>query len=121
MPYRDAAKHRMLNHLAGRPESGGPITQASLHTAYPPSDANEIAGGSPAYARKALVFTNAGVEVAGRIDHESVVFDVPASTVTAVAYRAADGTIMADVDTPEVVYATQDTHELTNASYMGIT
>ena len=121
MPYTDAAKHRMLDHLAGNVESGGPVTQASLHTAYPPSDVNEISGGAPAYARKALSFTAAGVEAAGRVDHAQVAFDVPSGvTVAAVAYRAADGTIMADADVTDEAFSQQGTYTLTDASYLDL-
>lgn len=117
MPYRDAAKHRMLNHLVGNSATGGPITQASLHTAFPPTDGNEIAGGSPAYARKALTFEAvAGTETAGSVDvTNQPTFDVPGgTTVGAVAFRAADGTIMADQDVVDEVYASQGTYQLTD-------
>lgn len=120
MPYTDAAKHRMLNHLVGNAATGNPVTQASLHSAYPPTDVNEIAGG--AYARKALAFTAAGVEAAGRVDHGAVTFDVPAgATVAAVAYRTSDATgaaIMAQADVPDETYNQAGTYELTAASYL---
>lgn len=108
----------MLNHLVGNAATGGPITQASLHSAFPPSDANELAGGAPAYARKALAFeADAGTETAGSVDvSNQPVFDIPAgATVGAAAFRAADGTIMADADLTDEVYAAQGTYTLTDA------
>jgi hypothetical protein len=52
---------------------------ASLHTAYPgDAGTSEVAGGSPAYARKALTWNAAS---GGAIDDSNVpVFDVPAAT-----------------------------------------
>ena len=107
----------MLNHLAGNAATAGPITQASLHTAYPPSDANELSGGSPAYARKALTFeAAAGTESAGSLDvTNQPVFDIPpATTVSSVAYRAADGTILADADLTDEAFVLQGTYTLTD-------
>ena len=83
MPLTNAAKHRALNHLVGNAVTGSPITHASAHSGYPStSGANEITGGSPLYARKALTFEAvAGTETAGSIDvTSSPVFDIPAST-----------------------------------------
>jgi hypothetical protein len=51
---------------------------ASLHTADPGTTiSNEVTGGSPAYARKALSWTAGGSD---GIVTVSVTFDVPAST-----------------------------------------
>ena len=46
MKWVDSAKNTMLDAVA--PPYG------SLHTAYSATGANEVAGGSPAYARKPL-------------------------------------------------------------------
>lgn len=53
---------------------------ASLHTAYPgTTGANEVAGGAPAYARKAIVVNAAAG--GSRLLNAAVTFDVPACTV----------------------------------------
>lgn len=52
----------------------------SLHTADPgTTGANEVSGGSPAYARKALTWTSGSTGTAT----SSAVFDVPTSTTPA--------------------------------------
>lgn len=52
---------------------------ASLHTAYSTTGANEVTGGSPAYARKSATF---GAAASGaRASSNTPVFDVPATTV----------------------------------------
>lgn len=109
----------MLNHLAGRPEVASPITEMSIHSAYPPDDLNELSGGT--YARKAMTFTDAGVEASGRIDFEAMVFDIPAgSTVRAVAYRAADGTILLDDIVPEETYNQAGQYKVEADSYINL-
>jgi hypothetical protein len=50
----------------------------SLHTAFSLTGANEVAGGSPAYARKAVTFAAAGSRA--RATSTAPVFDVPAAT-----------------------------------------
>lgn len=67
-----AAKNTMLNALT--------VDTASLHTAFPGlTGANEVTGGTPAYARKAVVF---GAAAGGsRALTAAVSFDVPATTV----------------------------------------
>jgi hypothetical protein len=66
-----AAKNTMLNALT--------IDTASLHTAFPGlTGANEVSGGTPAYARKAVTF---GAAAGGsRALTAAVTFDVPATT-----------------------------------------
>lgn len=67
-----AAKNTMLNALT--------VDTASLHTAFPGlTGANEVSGGTPAYARKAVTF---GAAAGGsRSLSAAVTFDVPATTV----------------------------------------
>lgn len=125
MPFKNDGKHRMLNHLAGNAATGAPITHASLHTGFPATGANEVTGGTPAYARKAITFeAAAGTELAGSIDVTAApVFDVPAgTTVAAVGYWTAltAGTIMADADVTDEVFAAQGTYSLTDTD-MAIT
>jgi hypothetical protein len=72
MSLVNAAKNTMLNALN--------IDSASLHTAFPGlTGANEMTGGTPAYARKAVSFGAAAG--AARVLSAAVTFDVPASTV----------------------------------------
>lgn len=52
------------------------VTHLSLHSAYSATGANEIAGGSPAYARKAATFSAAAAE--SKALASAVTFDVPA-------------------------------------------
>ena len=72
MSITTAAKNTMLDALT--------VTQASLHSGFPGlTGANEISGGSPAYARKAITF---GAASGGtRTTSGSVNFDVPVTTV----------------------------------------
>jgi hypothetical protein len=87
-----AAKNTMLNALT--------VDTASLHTAFPGlTGANEVTGGSPAYARKAVTFASAAG--GSRALSAAVTFDVPATTVrwfgfwvsgTYVGYAANGGT-----------------------------
>jgi len=51
---------------------------ASLHTAYSATGANEVSGGSPAYAKKAITMAAGASEE--RAASSQPVFDVPAST-----------------------------------------
>lgn len=72
-PISTAGKNVMLDALVT------PAGFASLHSAYPgDTGANEISGGSPAYARKAKTW-NAAASAAVD-DSNAPVFDVPAST-----------------------------------------
>ena len=85
MPLYNPAKNAMLDHLAGL------AVFASLHSADPGSGgANELSGGSPVYARKAITWNAAS---AGNLDNDAnPVFDVPAgSTVAFFGLWSADG------------------------------
>lgn len=77
MPLSDAGKNLALNALKGTNPTT-PITHASLHNGIPDNTgSNEITGGSPAYARKAVAFNAAAT---GSMDKDATdpVFDVPA-------------------------------------------
>lgn len=78
MRFADLAVQRMLNALDESGGAGVGATHGSLHTAYSSTGANEVTGGSPAYARKAATWAAA----AGRskATSASMVFDVPAAT-----------------------------------------
>lgn len=73
MALSNAGKHVMLDALAGV------AVYASLHTASPgTTGANEVSGGSPAYARKSITWNAAS---GGALDNNAnPVFDVPGST-----------------------------------------
>lgn len=73
MPLTDEGKKRALAAL------GTAITHFSLHTAAPDaSGSNEVAGGTPAYARKAKTWNT---PASGSMDDSNTVtFDVPAAT-----------------------------------------
>ena len=72
MTYPVATKNAWLN--------GQAFDFASLHTAYPgTTGANEVVGGAPAYARKAITINAASG--GSRLLNAAVTFDVPASTV----------------------------------------
>lgn len=59
---------------------GQTFTDASLHTAWPgTTGANEVTGGAPVYARKAITINAASGGI--RALNASVAFDVPATTV----------------------------------------
>jgi hypothetical protein len=69
----------MLDAWAGT-ATGSPVTHASLHNNIPnDSGSNEIAGGTPAYARKAVSFSPASSGTVSK-DATDPVFDVPAGT-----------------------------------------
>jgi hypothetical protein len=71
MALHNNAKHAMLDHLATL------ATRLSLHSGDPGASgtANEITGGSPAYARQAIAWNAAA---AGSLDSSNVPeFDVP--------------------------------------------
>jgi hypothetical protein len=73
MGLSTAGRNQALNSWAAQAQ------YASLHTAYPGNNgANEVSGGSPAYARKAISWASAS---GGRVTQSgSVSFDVPGST-----------------------------------------
>ena len=91
-------------------------TYASLHTANPgDTGANEVSGGSPAYARKAI---NWNAATAGTIDDSTApVFDVPAGTTVAFAGlwdAATAGNFLGYADVTDEAFAAQGTYTLTD-------
>jgi hypothetical protein len=101
-----AAKNTMLDALT--------VTYASLHTADPgATGANEVAGGSPAYARKAVTFNAASG--AARALNATVQFDVPGSTtITHVGYwnAVSGGTFHGSDPVTNESYTGQGTYDL---------
>jgi len=113
MGYSTAAKNSMLDHL------GTEVVYASLHSADPgDSGTNEISGGSPAYARKAITWNAA---TGGSMDDSNTpVFDVPASTTVAfVGFWSAvsGGTFYGSADVTNEVFTAQGTYTLTDADF----
>lgn len=73
----DTAKNALLDSTAGTP--AWPPTHLSLHSGDPSTTgANELAGGAPAYARKAVTW--AAASAGSKAISAAVTFDVPAST-----------------------------------------
>lgn len=118
MPYTSEGKHMMLDKLTGVANAQGPITHAALHTAVPSTGTpNEVTGGSPAYARKAIAFAAAA---AGIADDTVVsrVFDVPAGvTVTHVGFWSAvtGGQCLGYAAVTNETFGAQGTYTLTDA------
>jgi hypothetical protein len=112
MAWTDYWKNQVLDRaLAG----GSAITvTASLHSASPGSTgANEITGGSPAYARKTLAWASAGATTAGaKNTNATVSFDVPACTVQFVGYWAGTNFLGYKAVDP-VTFTGQDVYALT--------
>jgi len=80
--YDPKAKNLMLDQL------GTVLTRLALHTGDPgaaDTAANEVTGGSPAYARKAIAWNAAGTPTPGSMDDSTngAVFDIPAGTTVA--------------------------------------
>ena len=81
MPLNNTAKNLMLTQLAGV------AGFMSLHTGYPATGGNEIAGGSPAYARKPITW---GAAANGAIAATNQpVFDVPSGVTVAAVVSGA--------------------------------
>jgi hypothetical protein len=83
-------------------------TWISLHTGNPgDTGANEVSGGSPAYARKQTTW---GSAVSGLITGSEVVFDVPpGTTVTHVGINSAStsGTFRDWADSADITFTPQ--------------
>ena len=83
------------------------VDLCSLHSGNPGAagTSNEITGGTPAYARKAVVFNAAGSSE--RVLNADVTFDVPACTVAYVGFWTNAGTVFkgSQIVTSEVTAA----------------
>jgi len=111
MPYSTLGKNAMLNALAAL------AVFVSLHDNDPGDNgANEISGGSPAYARKAITWNAAS---GGSIDDSNVpVFDVAAGkTVKYVGFWSAvsGGTFYGAAAVTNETFGAQGTYTLTDA------
>lgn len=106
------AKNVMLDAL------GTAATYGSLHNGDPSTTgANEISGGSPAYARKALSWAAASGG-SKALQATFPVFDVPATTVAYVGMFSAvsGGTYYGHWDVTDEVFAGQGTYTITSGS-----
>ena len=111
MALTEAARNAMLDHLATV------AVFASLHTADPgTTGANEVTGGTPAYARKAITWNSAS---AGALDNNAnPVFDVPAgTTVTHAGFwsAATNGTFYGSIDVADEAFTGQGQYTLSDA------
>jgi hypothetical protein len=106
--YDAQAKNVMLNQLATV------AVRWALHTGDPgaaDTASNEVTGGSPAYARKAVAWNSAS---GGTITQNGdVVFDVPACTVAWVSLWNSAGTVRyLKKDVTDEVFAAQGTYTI---------
>jgi hypothetical protein len=112
--YDDTAKDAMLDAL------GALMTRVALHTGDPGAAntaSNELTGGSPAYARKAIAWGSAS---GGIIAASSApVFDVPASTtVSWLSFWNTAGTVRyAKKNITDEVFGAQGTYTLSAADF----
>ncbi len=119
MPLSDNGRNSAVNGLASA------ATYISLHTADPgTTGANEVTGGSPAYARKAATW---GTAASGsRALSSAVVFDVPAgvsithfglwSAATSGNFQAGDALRDASNNAVTETFGGQGTYTLTTAT-----
>ena len=117
MPYSPFFKNACLNTMRNTAHAAIAQTYASLHTADPSTTgANEVTGGSPAYARKAINFSAAS---AGSMASSSApVFDVPACTLAYVGFfdAATSGNFIGAAAVTSEVFASQGTYTVTSAT-----
>lgn len=78
MRFSDIACQRMLDRMDESSPGGAGVgaTHGSLHTAYSSTGANELTGGTPAYARKAATWAAAATR--SKATSAAMVFDVAA-------------------------------------------
>lgn len=111
MALNTTALNLMLDAL------GAVAVYVSLHTdAVGSGSGNEVTGGSPAYARKAITWNAAS---SGNLDNDdNPTFDVPAgTTIRRVGFWSAseDGTYYGDADITDETFGAQGTYTLTDA------
>lgn len=100
------------------------ITAVSLHSANPPTTANEISGGSPAYARVAPNYVaNTGAGTAD-LGSGGITFNVPGGGTSVAAYGLWKGTNFfngGQIGSTAEVYANgQGTFNLTSAPLQAV-
>jgi hypothetical protein len=109
MALEDAGRNVMLDAL------GVVATFCSAHGAFPATSGNELAGGSPAYIRKAIAWDAAA---AGSMDDDgsAVVFDIEAADeVQALGLWSAEtvGTLYGGADVTNETFGAQGTYTVT--------
>lgn len=118
MPYSTYYKNAALNVMRNVAFAAIAQSYASLHTASPGlTGTNEVTGGSPAYARKAINFSAAAS--GSMASSNSPVLDVPASTtVTHVGFwdAATAGNFLGYADVTDEVFAGQGTYTVNSAT-----
>ena len=118
MPYSPFFENACLNTMRNVAHAAIAQTYASLHTADPSTTgANEVTGGSPAYARKAVNFNAASAGSMG--SSNAPVFDVPAGTTVAyVGYwdASTSGNFIGAAAVTSEVFASQGTYTLTSST-----
>lgn len=109
-----AGKNAMLAKASAQPGAAASteITLASVHTAFPPTNVNEIAATNG--ARQAITWN---APAAAAVDNNANPgFDVAAgTTVGAIAYRSSDGTILAEENVPDEVFTNAGRFDVTDA------
>lgn len=108
MAYNNNSKNAMLDEL------GSIAVYMSLHSGDPSTTgANEITGGSPAYARQACTFAAASGGSMALNGTEQ--FDVPATTVAYIGLWSASsgGTFYGYADVTDEVFASQGIYTVT--------
>lgn len=109
MALDNNAKNSMLDHLATE------AVYASLHTGTPATTGNEVTGGTPAYARKAITWNSAS---SGAMTLSNTpAFDVPSgTTIYTVGFFSAvtDGTFYGFDDVTQETFAGQGTYTVTS-------
>lgn len=109
MPISAAGKNLMLDAL------GASAVYVSLHTADPgATGVNEVTGGAPAYARKAITWS--GASSGSKSASNQPVFDVPACSISYVGYWSAitGGTFYGSSTITTEVYAAAGQYTLTS-------
>ncbi len=105
MALEDAAKNTMLDALALD------VIWVSAHSAFPATGGNELAGGTPAYARKAITWNAAS---AGSIDSSNTpVLDIESGdTVAALGLwtLVTAGVLQGGADVTDEVFGAQGTY-----------
>jgi hypothetical protein len=107
MPFTDSAKNLMLDELTAV------IDEMSLHDDAPGSTgANELTGGSPAYARQAVTWDPAAGGSAALA--AAVTFDVPAATTVRYIglWTSSPEAFRGFYECAAEAYAAQGTHEV---------
>jgi len=123
MPFTNEAKNYMLDQRLGTGASSG--TYCSLHSADPTNTvatalANEIAGGSPAYARKQINYAAAASGL--KAIAANIVFDIQAGDAFShyALWKVASGGAQADLvgsaalTSAEGAYGSQGTYTITS-------